>query len=408
MQKKIEIEVAAQNFFDDRYIKKLIEEHLGVNEIDGFRIVKKSLDARQKNNIKFHCTANVFIGEPPKEPHPSPFFYQEATEKSKTVVIAGAGPAGLFAALCCLENGFRPIILERGKEVRERRRDLALLNKNGIVDIHSNYCFGEGGAGTFSDGKLYTRSKKRGSVEEILNLFISFGADKEIAVDAHPHIGTNKLPKIIEEIRKKIISLGGEIHFNHFVNDLIIKGNRIHKVVCENGSEFFPDAFILATGHSGREMYSLLKNKNIQIEPKPFALGVRIEHPQSYIDFCMYHLSERPAFLPPAAYSLVTQAENHGVFSFCMCPGGIIAPASTNFGELVVNGWSPSRRNNPHANSGMVVTVSQQDAVKYFKEDDKRVKYITSELGTLWEQNELLLLLFQKVIEMNAYNAGGG
>jgi hypothetical protein len=309
------------------------------------------------------------------------------------VVIIGAGPAGLFAALLLLELGIKPILLERGKDVRARRRDLAILNKQGIVNPDSNYCFGEGGAGTYSDGKLYTRSNKRGNIDRILHLFVHFGAEEKILYEAHPHIGTNKLPAIITAMRKQIEDCGGEFLFEKKVTDFIISDEKIKAVKTADGNSFTGDAFILATGHSASDIFELLHDKKIMIEAKPFALGVRVEHPQSLIDAAQYHCVARGEFLPPAAYSLVQQVNGRGVFSFCMCPGGIIAPAATAAGRLVVNGWSPSKRNNPYANSGMVVQVEIEDIIS------KKTTIANSQLA---------MLQFQQQVEAKAFTAGGG
>jgi uncharacterized FAD-dependent dehydrogenase len=310
---------------------------------------------------------------------------------SDNVIIIGAGPAGLFAALELIQQGIKPVILERGKNVRDRRRDLAALNREGILDIDSNYCFGEGGAGTYSDGKLYTRSNKRGSIDKVMQLFVQFGADPSILYTAHPHIGTNKLPGIIQSIREQIIAAGGEVHFNERVTDFILSNNTIKSVVTTSGNTFSGKSVILATGHSAKDIFELLHKKQILIEPKPFAMGVRIEHPQALIDSIQYHCplqENRDPFLPPAAYQLVEQVRGRGAFSFCMCPGGIIATASTSQEALVVNGWSPSKRNNPFANSGMVVQV---------------------ELNDLKKNNHVLALHdFQEAVERKAYEAGGG
>ncbi|HLK31323.1 MAG TPA: hypothetical protein VKT28_22275, partial [Puia sp.] len=299
-------------------------------------------------------------------------------------------PAGLFAALKCIESGIKPIILERGKDVRARRRDLAILNKEGIINPESNYCFGEGGAGTYSDGKLYTRSTKRGDVNRILNLLVQFGAEENILFDAHPHIGTNKLPHIITKIREQIINSGGEFLFEKKMVDFIIADEKIKSVKTADENTFDADAVILATGHSARDIFHLLHNKKILIESKPFALGVRIEHPQHLIDNIQYHCSTRGNYLPPASYSLVEQVKGKGVFSFCMCPGGIIAPASTDNHELVVNGWSPSKRNNPYANSGMVVSVDEKDISSFNK------------------YGALATMYFQQAVEQKAFESGGG
>ena len=306
------------------------------------------------------------------------------------VVIIGAGPAGLFAAFKLIEKGIRPILLERGKDVRSRRRDLASLNKEGILNPESNYCFGEGGAGTYSDGKLYTRSNKRGDINRILNLLVQFGADENILIDAHPHIGTNKLPLIIQAMREQILDCGGLFLFEKKVVDFVLQKDQLKHVVTADGATFEAGAFILATGHSARDIFHLLHAKNILIEPKPFAVGVRIEHPQQLIDGIQYHEVDRSPFLPPASYNLVQQVEHTGVFSFCMCPGGIIAPASTAADELVVNGWSPSKRNNPYANSGIVVSVEEKDLIPFRK------------------HGPLAGIYFQQSVERKAFHAGGG
>ena len=285
---------------------------------------------------------------------------------------------------------------------------MAALNKEGIVNPESNYCFGEGGAGTYSDGKLYTRSNKRGDIDRILNLFVHFGADEKILYEAHPHIGTNKLPHIITAMRQQIVDSGGQFLFNQKVTDFIIEANQLKSVKTARGESFKADAVILATGHSARDIFELLHQKNILIEAKPFALGVRVEHPQQLIDSVQYHCDSRGDFLPPASYSLVQQVNERGVFSFCMCPGGIIAPAATAQGELVVNGWSPSKRNNPFANSGMVVSVEVDDAVKVLKKAsvDGLVPKAFGIAGL--ETNPLLMMKFQQMVEQNCFIAGGG
>jgi uncharacterized FAD-dependent dehydrogenase len=318
------------------------------------------------------------------------FHFRDVRNARYSVIIIGAGPAGLFAALQLIEKGIKPLILERGKDVRARRRDLAMLNKEGEVNPESNYCFGEGGAGTYSDGKLYTRSSKRGDINRILNLFVHFGAEEKILYEAHPHIGTNKLPGIITAIRKKILDCGGEFLFNKKVTDLITEGDEIRAVRTADGSSFNADAYLLATGHSARDIFRLLYSKKILIESKPFALGVRVEHPQAIINSSQYHCAVRSHYLPPASYSWVQQVDGKGVFSFCMCPGGIIAPAATSPGELVVNGWSPSKRNNPFANSGIVISIDEKD------------------LFTSKKHEPLAGMFFQQSIEQKAFEAGGG
>jgi uncharacterized FAD-dependent dehydrogenase len=315
---------------------------------------------------------------------------KDVHQSNKKVIVIGAGPAGLFSALRLIEHGIKPIVLERGKDVRARRRDLAAINKEGIINPESNYCFGEGGAGTYSDGKLYTRSTKRGDINRILNILVHFGATERILYEAHPHIGTNKLPQIITAIRKTIIECGGEVLFENKVVDFIVEKDKLKSVKIASGGSLNADAVVLATGHSARDIFTLLHSKKILIEAKPFALGVRVEHPQSLIDTIQYHCDARGAYLPPASYSLVQQVNGKGVFSFCMCPGGIIAPAATNFNEIVVNGWSPSKRNNPYANSGIVVTVDEKN-IQAFKKYDA-----------------LAAMYFQQSVEQNAFEAGGG
>lgn len=392
MQQQLTIRLLPSEAQSDETIKDYISKHLSIkkNSITGLTYIKRSIDARGKQpGIQLNVT--VFIDEP--------FIMRErrnlrldcVSRDAKKILIAGAGPAGLFAALKLIEKGIQPIILERGKNVRDRRRDLAKLNKEGIINPDSNYCFGEGGAGTYSDGKLYTRSTKRGDVNRILNILVQFGAEENILYDAHPHIGTNKLPQIITSIRHKIIECGGEILFEKKITDLVIQNNRLTAVITSDLQQFDGDALILATGHSARDIFELLQQKKILIEAKPFALGVRVEHPQHLIDTIQYHCSVRDGLLPPASYSLVQQVEDRGVFSFCMCPGGIIATASTSPGELVVNGWSPSKRNNPFANSGIVAAVQQADIAPLIK-----------------KHGALAAMEFQKAVEQSAYNAGGG
>ena len=368
------------------------------SSVSGFQIIKKSIDARGKI-VWINLSVDAFINQPFQKRIIQPFYFKDVNNSSKKVVIVGGGPAGIFSALQLIEKGVKPIIVERGKEVRARRRDLAILNKEGIINPESNYCFGEGGAGTYSDGKLYTRSTKRGDINRILNLFVHFGAGENILYDAHPHIGTNKLPSIITEMRKRILDCGGEFHFEKKVIDLVIEKDRIKAVKTADGDILNGDSFILATGHSARDIFSLLKEKNTEIIAKPFALGVRIEHPQELINSIQYGTNNpQKRFLPPASYSLVEQVEGRGVFSFCMCPGGIIAPASTYQNELVVNGWSPSKRNNPFANSGMVVQLEIEDVKKYFSDSKKKIDF----------SSPLLMMDFQKEIEEKAFAAGGG
>lgn len=400
MQQQLSLKLKPSEALDDAIIKDTIAKSLGktIDAITGFYKLKQSIDARSRQQVWVNVTVNAFVEEPFTQRNIDAIQFDDVSNASKKVIIIGAGPAGLFAALKLIEFGIKPIILERGKDVRARRRDLAVLNKEGIVNPESNYCFGEGGAGTYSDGKLYTRSNKRGDINRILNLFVQFGAEEKILYEAHPHIGTNKLPQIITAMREAIIGHGGQFLFEQKVTDFIVENNILKGVTTFSGNSFHADAVILATGHSARDIFELLHAKNILIEAKPFALGVRIEHPQQIIDSIQYHCVTRGDALPPSSYSLVEQVKGRGVFSFCMCPGGIIAPAATNPNELVVNGWSPSKRNNPYANSGMVVSVELEDAIKILSTVDRRP--LTA--------NPLTLMHFQQAIEAQAYTIGGG
>ena len=386
MQKDIEITIAPGDLANEQEINNKLSSALKIapSNITGYKIFKRSIDARSRNVI-YRLQVKVFIGESlPEEAEVIP--YTNVADK-RAVIIVGAGPAGLFAALQCIENGMKPIVLERGKDVKQRRRDLAMINKEGIVNTESNYCYGEGGAGTYSDGKLYTRSNKRGDINKVLQIFVQHGATDDILIDARPHIGTNKLPHIITAIRETILNAGGEVRFDQKVTDLTVEYGQIRGVVINENETLNADAVILATGHSARDIYTLLNDKGILVEAKPFALGVRIEHPQAIIDAAQYHCDIRSEFLPPAYYSLVEQVGSRGVFSFCMCPGGIIAPCATHKNEIVVNGWSPSKRNNPFANSGTVVQVTLEDVP-----------------GT----DPLRMMKFQAEIEKTAFEMGGG
>jgi uncharacterized FAD-dependent dehydrogenase len=381
---------------------------IAANKISGFHILKRSIDARSRQQVWINLTVQAFIDEPFTDRTVNPIPFKDVRHAQHRVVIIGAGPAGLFAALACLEKGIQPIVLERGKDVRARRRDLAALNKEGVVNPESNYCFGEGGAGTYSDGKLYTRSTKRGDINRILHLLHQFGASDSVLYDAHPHIGTNKLPHIITAMREQIIEAGGIFLFEKKVTGLIKKGDRIAAVTTADGDQIAADDFILATGHSARDIFVMLHEQGITIEAKPFALGVRIEHPQSLIDSIQYHCPVRDEHLPPASYGLVEQVNERGVFSFCMCPGGIIAPAATAPGELVVNGWSPSKRDNPYANSGMVVQVELADAIRYFDQRKWKASGIDGLSGKPLHDDPLLLMYLQQAVERKAFEAGGG
>jgi len=400
MQKEIQVRLTPSESAHGPSLLKAISQITGEAEasITGYQILKKSIDARSRQQIWVNLSLIAFIKEPISKRFIEPLLFPSIPSHAKEVIIIGAGPAGLFAALECIQLGLRPIIIERGKDVRARRRDLASLNKEGIVNPESNYCFGEGGAGTYSDGKLYTRSNKRGSIDKILKIFYQFGADENILYEAHPHIGTNKLPHIITAMREQIEASGGKVLFEKKLVDFVIENNNIQEIITADGDRMKAAAYILATGHSARDIFTLLYKKNISIEAKPFALGVRVEHPQSAIDAIQYHCLVRDPNLPPASYSLVEQVSERGVFSFCMCPGGIIAPAATAPGEIVVNGWSPSKRDNPYANSGMVVQIDVPTAANYLKKNK----------NSLPENHPLLLLAFQKEVEQAAFKVGGG
>ncbi len=365
-------------------------KYLGVAEKDiQIKVQRKSIDAR-KPNIYFNYKLEVYINEPMPSTKEYTFDYKNVS-KAPPIHVIGFGPAGMWAALRCIELGYKPIVLERGKSVQERRRDLKAINQDHKVNEDSNYCFGEGGAGTYSDGKLYTRSLKRGNVRRVFENLVYHGATEEILVDAHPHIGTNKLPKIVQNIRETIIKFGGEVHFNTKVTDFKIHNNQLKAIVLGNSKEMEVKRVILATGHSARDIYYLLHKKEIALKAKSFAMGVRVEHPQQIIDAIQYHCNgERNELLPAAAYSLVHQAKGRGVYSFCMCPGGFIVPAATSSGEVVVNGMSPSRRNNRFANSGIVVEINtDKDLYKYEK------------------HGALKGLEFQKDLERLAFTSGG-
>lgn len=359
MSRQITLVLSPREAADARFYTSLAARRMGVAERDValVRVVKRSIDARQRQP-KVNLTLEIFVdGEP--TPGPVHFDYPSVAGRTE-VVIVGAGPAGLFAALRLIELGLRPVLLERGRDVSARKVDIARINRNGPVDPDSNYAFGEGGAGTFSDGKLFTRSKKRGDYNKALRTLVFHGATPEILYEAHPHIGTDRLPGIIRNIRKTIVDAGGEVLFERRVTGLIIKGGRICGVEC--GDERIEGAaVVLATGHSAHDIYELLHRQGVRLEAKPFAMGVRIEHPQALIDSIQYHCAERGEYLPAAAYSLVSQEGGRGVYSFCMCPGGFIVPAMTDAAQSVVNGMSPSGRTSPYANSGIVTEVRLSD-----------------------------------------------
>ncbi|MBC7884962.1 MAG: FAD-dependent oxidoreductase [Saprospiraceae bacterium] len=364
MIKQIEIKVFPDKVNDQVYINSLIKNQLKdeFDQVKSIILTRKSIDSRGKRPW-YLLRYDIYLVETFIKPQIISLGFKDVRDKPH-IIIVGAGPAGYFAALECLESGLKPIVLDRGKDVRDRRKDLKAIQQEGIVNPDSNYCFGEGGAGTYSDGKLYTRSHKRGKIDKVLHLLVEHGAETDILTDAHPHIGSNKLPVIIAAIRTTIQKYGGEVHFNKKVTDLLLENKKLMGVRCE-GSSYMGEAVVLATGHSARDIYQLLYDKNISIEAKPFALGLRIEHSQAYIDQTQYHQAEREENLPASSYSVVTQVEGKGVFSFCMCPGGLVVPAATAPGEIVVNGMSLSRRDSPFANSGLVTSIELDELEKH-------------------------------------------
>ncbi|MEO0727425.1 MAG: FAD-dependent protein [Bacteroidota bacterium] len=367
MIKQIEIKLRPADLGNEELLRQRVLKQLRCRpeELTELRVRRRSIDARGRHPF-FRLQIQAFLQEQPAA-EPAILDQYEMVDEAPPVIIVGAGPAGMFAALELIELGLKPIILERGKDVRERRRDLRAIQQFGEVNPHSNYCFGEGGAGTYSDGKLYTRSHKRGNIEKSLRLLVEHGAKTDILVDAHPHIGSNKLPKIVANIRETILRYGGEVRFGHHVTDFIMQDGEMKGVVVNDQEEFRAKAVILATGHSARDMFHLLHRHDIYMEAKPFALGVRIEHPQPLIDKIQYGQKKREENLPASSYRLAAQVNGRGVFSFCMCPGGLVVPAATAPGELVVNGMSLSRRDSPYANSGTVVAVEMEDLAPYAK-----------------------------------------
>ncbi|MCB0546568.1 MAG: FAD-binding protein [Phaeodactylibacter sp.] len=383
--KLLPAEAADAAFVEQRAIQK---SRLNAREVQDVKVLRRSIDARGSRPF-VRLKVAVYAGEH-YEPEPALLDGFHAVDAGQRVVIVGTGPAGYFAALELIELGLRPILVDRGKDVRTRRRDLRAIQQFGEVNPHSNYCFGEGGAGTYSDGKLYTRSHKRGDIEKAMRLLVEHGADPDILIDAHPHIGSNKLPKIVANIRETILHYGGEIHFDSPVTDFLIEDGRLRGVVVNEREEYRGEAVILATGHSARDIYYLLHRRGILIEPKPFALGVRIEHPQSLIDRIQYNQSPRDEHLPASSYRLACQVDGRGVFSFCMCPGGLVVPAATAPGEIVVNGMSMSRRDSAFANSGTVVAVELED------------------LAPFQHHGIFAALEFQRSVEQSMFAAGDG
>lgn len=391
MTKQVDIKVVPGKVDDELFILQQIRKKLKINPAKevNIRLVKRSIDARGPQVLYLLRHLVDTEKEPVSDADTINIKYQ-LVDNSPVVVIVGAGPAGYFAALECLELGLKPIVLDRGKDVRTRRRDLRAIQQFGEVNPHSNYCFGEGGAGTYSDGKLYTRSKKRGNIIKTLKVLVNHGANEDILIDAHPHIGSNKLPGIISNIRATIEKFGGEVRFDAFVKDFDVIDTNCKAAILEGGERVEGNYFILATGHSARDIFKLFEAKKWKIEPKPFAIGVRVEHPQGLIDSIQYNQDPRHPNLPASSYKLVCQVQGNGVFSFCMCPGGLIVPAATAPGEIVVNGMSLSRRDSPYANSGVVTSVS------------------TEELQHLGYSGPLGNMEFQAEVEQTVFNYGDG
>lgn len=389
MQKEIIIKVSPKEASSTESIKQIVASQLDIqiSEIKVVRIVKRSIDARQRN-VFVNLTLNIYVGESEPESQFEEIEYKNISEAPQAIVV-GCGPAGLFAALRLIELGIRPIVVERGKNVRNRKKDTAQVSKNNVVNPESNYCFGEGGAGAYSDGKLYTRSKKRGNVDKILRIFCQYGASTDILIDAHPHIGTDKLPGIIERMRMQIEESGGEVHFETRMDKLIIKNNSVEGIETNTG-KIFVGKVILATGHSARDVYSMLHEQKIKIEAKGFAIGVRVEHSSHLIDQIQYHNPEgRGEYLPAAEYNFVVQSAGRGVYSFCMCPGGVIVPIASNEKQVVVNGMSASNRGSKWSNSGIVVEIHPEDLPDYAKYE------------------ELSMMKFQEDIEELTWVKGG-
>ena len=399
-----------------RYLAK--EKGLDVRTLNQVRVLKRSIDARQRT-IFVNLKVRAYINEFPQDDQYVHTEYPDVSSKPRVIVV-GEGPGGLFASLKLIELGYRPVVLERGKDVRERKKDLSNITKTQKVDGESNYCFGEGGAGAYSDGKLYTRSKKRGSVDKILNVFCQHGANTNILADAHPHIGTDKLPRVIENMRNTILQCGGEVHFQTKMTRLVLEGDKVIGVEAVNlqtgAEENYRGPVILATGHSARDVYRYLASSKIEIEAKGIAVGVRLEHPSQIIDQIQYHNKNgRGKYLPAAEYSFVTQVDGRGVYSFCMCPGGFVIPAATGSEQLVVNGMSPSNRGTAWSNSGMVVETHPEDVVKYVAEHGIPVQAgssesVSAESGAVsldaLLQDPLSMMYFQQILEKHCWQQG--
>jgi uncharacterized protein len=388
MIKDITLQVSPEEAFNQALLHQAIARSLSLtnNQLTGFRVQKRSIDARR--GIRFNLSVKAAIDEK-LAPVPDIIFDAKNVIHAPVVIIVGSGPAGLFAALRLIELGYKPIVFERGKDVSSRKKDVALINRNVEFNNESNYCFGEGGAGTFSDGKLYTRSTKRGNVQRILELFVLHGAQPEILIDAHPHIGSDKLPTVVANMRKTILDAGGEVHFEACMKKLIIRNSKVYGIELTDGTVAEGVAVILATGHSSSDVYESLQQQGVKLQAKPFAMGVRVEHPQTLIDSIQYHRKLRETYLPAASYALVEQVDGRGAFSFCMCPGGFIVPAASYENQCVVNGMSPSLRSSPYANSGIVTEIRLSD------------------LAGFESKGALAGLAFQQEMEENAFRNGG-
>jgi uncharacterized FAD-dependent dehydrogenase len=387
--KLVQINLSPAAAADVAAVRKIAASLSGIDQakISSLRVIKRSVDARKKN-VRVNLTVEIYSVDESSLPVLAPFMPVNVRLK-KEVIIVGAGPAGLFAALRLIELGIRPVIIERGRDVSSRKKDIARISREQVVDPDSNYCFGEGGAGTYSDGKLYTRSKKRGDNARVLELLCFHGANENIMYEAHPHLGTDKLPGIISRIRGSILDAGGEFLLEKKVTDFILDGDAVRGVIISDNVKYKSDFVIVATGHSARDIYDICRNRNIDLEMKAFAMGVRVEHPQELIDKIQYHENKRGEYLPAASYSLAKQVDGRGVYSFCMCPGGFIVPSATSQEELVVNGMSPSGRNSPYANSGIVVEIKAEDLIKYSN------------------SGEMAGIEFQKELEREAWKNGG-
>jgi hypothetical protein len=389
MGSQVQINLNPAAAADESVVRKIAASlaRIDLQSVTGMRVIKRSIDSRKKN-IRVNLTVELFSEADPEIPHINPFISTDVSRKPE-IIIVGAGPAGLFAALRLIELGLRPVIIERGKDVSSRKIDIARISREHIVNPDSNYCFGEGGAGTYSDGKLYTRSKKRGENYRVLEMLCLHGANENIMYEAHPHLGTDKLPRIISGIRKSILDAGGHFILEKKVTDFLIEGDKINGVVTSDNEKLRSNYVILATGHSARDIYNICRNRGVDLEMKQFAMGVRVEHPQELIDRIQYHGNSRGDYLPASSYNIAKQVDGRGVYSFCMCPGGFIVPSATAQEEVVVNGMSPSGRNSPYANSGIVVEIRPEDLARY------------SGFG------EMAGLEFQKQLEREAWKNGG-